>query len=699
MHLRSIVLAGVAAVGLTAGGTMGAQAQDSGDGATTLSERITVTARKREESIQDVPSSATVLTGDDLDALAIFDTVDLIRNIPNAIIAYGGGPEYLNDVILRGAGAGRTGGAEPATGLYRNGIYVGSGNYGGRQFSRMDLFDVQRVETFRGPQGAVFGRNAVGGAINVISRRPGDEFGGFVRAAYNTFDRYELSGAMDIPLTEDFAVRASGFFMEQTDGFIEQTFRDEAGDQRNEYGARLTAQYAPGDLFEWTTFVEYYDSVAPSFADFVFRDGLDPFERPFNGPSEVEIERISVSSEFVTDLSFAELTLVGLYAEQEAEREDDLDWFLNIANGGLGFFAGETSDQERIGLEARLASPQDGRRLSWLAGADYLKLDEDLVTTIVTAGPAITPFSESFESVSVFGLVDYQLTDRLEVGAELRATYDDKSIEQPTREQSESFENYQPAVSAVYTLNDAVNLYARIGSAYRAGGFNRSFPAVVPGADQYDVESTIGYEAGFKSILFDDALRFNVGAFFMQTEDVQIVTRTPGQTATYVQNAGDANVYGVEIEVQGGHDLDLTGGRVEYNLGVAVSEGQYTEGEAVPFGAVVPVVIEDNTFPRLRDVSGNFTGTYIHPLFDTWSAFAVTNLQFEAGGFEDTFNADPLADFVIVDLRAGVRNDWLEISAVGKNITDRFYIVERSGGGQIYSNRPVVWGVEARLTY
>jgi|GEM_PF-6675043 len=665
--------------------------------ATNSSPAIIVTGRKREEDLSDIPVSAIVLSGEQLENLVIFDSVDLIRNIPNAAIAYGGGPDYLNTVVIRGVGAGRGPGSEPATGLYRNGIYIGSGGYGGNQFSRMDLFDVARSESFRGPQGALFGRNAVGGAINMVTRRPGRNFGGNVSLAYNEWERAEIRAAIDIPVSDAFGVRLGGFYMDQNDGFIQNTFTGEAADQREDHGLRLTTAFTPDDNLSWVTIFEYYDRSSPSFAAFSYRPGQDPFSRPFNGPSQVDIETTTVSTELTGSLDFAEVTLTGLYREQQAFRTDDLDWFLNRAGGLLNWLASETSDIERFGVEFHVASIPGDDGIDWLFGIDHMWLGENVTTTNTTVRTTVNPFEETFESTAIFGALDFDLTDRLTVGGEVRATFDTKSLRQANSARNEegNFDSVNPVVSLTYELADSTNLYARFATGFRAGGVNRNFPAVTPSANQYDVEDTVSYEAGLKTT-FGGGMQLDLAAFVMETDGVQIVTRTPGQTATYIQNAGDARVYGLEGALRGGFELNDQGTRIAFDVGASVSRGKYTAGAAVPFGATAPVSVDGNDFPRLRDLTANATVSLAQPVTDSWDFFGQVNVVHESGGFEDTFNVDGLADFTIFDARVGFRSEHLDIMFVGKNLTNEAYVVENLGGGQIFTNRPRVLGVEVR---
>lgn len=160
------------ALSLFGNGTAGAQTAEAptpGAEGETASSEIVVTARKREELLRDVPVAVTPFSAERLRDEGITELRDLLQRSPSATSA-NLGASFSAEIMLRGVGGGRQLNAEVATGQYRNGVFSAGGNIGGRNFSRMDLFDVSRIEVLRGPQGALFGRNAVGGAINIISQ-------------------------------------------------------------------------------------------------------------------------------------------------------------------------------------------------------------------------------------------------------------------------------------------------------------------------------------------------------------------------------------------------------------------------------------------------------------------------------------------------------------------------------------------------
>lgn len=451
-------------------------------------DEIVVTARRREELLRDVPAAITAITQEQAATLALDRTEDYLRQIPSATLVTSG-PEYLNDITIRGQGGGRLAFSETATGLFRDGMYAAGGGFGGRTLNRMDLFDAARVEVMRGPQGALFGRNSVGGAINIITNEPGAALGGRLTARYADPDRRDLEAVLNAPLGDKVSVRLGGYVTEQEDGLIHDAATGAAIDKQSASGVRLTAKAQPtGDLALGLVW-EYSKSEAPSFTSLGQRttriDGtvLDP--GPFlradmnrNGVAKVEENLAMLKADWT--LPFADLAVRIARTDREGGRSnEDGDHFygnsgIDVAPGATVLFqdtAGfQVEDYDQTAAQAYLRS-NSGGRLSWLVGVEAIKSTSDVVTearfcpdytgaatpltpgcivglagtfTPPTAPASITgalarstgrlganhdAFSEELTSYSLFGSVEHHLTESVTIGAELRVQSDEKSFD------------------------------------------------------------------------------------------------------------------------------------------------------------------------------------------------------------------------------------------------------------------------------
>ncbi len=439
------------------------QAADDGE--------IVVTARRREEQLRDVPVSVTAITEAQREGLVLDRMDDYLRQAPSTTLV-ASGPEYLSDITIRGQGSGRLGFSETATGLYRDGVYNAGGGFGGRTLSRLDLFDTARVEVLRGPQGALFGRNAVGGAVNIISHGPDDEFAASGTVRYADPDRTDVEAILNLPLHDTLGVRVGGFLTDQNEGFVVNTTTGNFMDVQRTAGARLTAEVRPaeGTLFSFAW--EYLDSEAPGF-DLGRNPALDlsPYVHANQNREEVVniIENaLTLRADF--ELDWADLSLRAARRERDGSRTaGDADHFsgsslTDVAAGAPvafpDFARAQFETYGRDVLQAVLTSRGD-RRLSWLLGAEYLQSADEVATEpedcpaytgvllpavpgcfVGTSGALAGPsgaarttgrlfmnndtFAEDLESMSIFGSIDYKLAEHWTLGAELRVQRDER---------------------------------------------------------------------------------------------------------------------------------------------------------------------------------------------------------------------------------------------------------------------------------
>lgn len=448
---------------------------------------ILVTARKRAESLLEVPAAVTVLTEADRENLVLDDVDDYLRQVPSATLVTSG-PEFLNDISIRGQGGGRLGFSETATGIYRDGVFSAGGGFGGRSLSRMDLFDMERIEVLRGPQGALYGRNSVGGAINIVSNRPDDVFGAQLLARYSDPQKIEVEGIVNVPLAETVALRVGGIYHDQNGGFIHDIDSGATIDRQTYSGVRAAVTARPADWLRLDLRLEHYASKSPSFTAMGQRltrvDGrpLDPspYERTeLSSPGLARIDDTTVQFAADAELGFADLSFRFLHGGRDGGRVgDDGDHFdggtgIDVAPGTPVLFqdysGSQFEDYRRTSAQLYLSS-RGGDPVRWLIGAELLVSRSDVETgpdncpaytgsalvqtpgcTVGAAGaftpPTATPslvsntvrttgrlamrrddFSEKLASYSVFGSVEFPLVERLVFGAELRAQFDRKDF-------------------------------------------------------------------------------------------------------------------------------------------------------------------------------------------------------------------------------------------------------------------------------
>lgn len=209
-------------------------------------EQITVTAQRRAESMQDVPIAITALTASELEARNVTTAADLLRAVPNLVGNEGQGIGPVNSYYLRGLGITESiATVDPAVGTYIDDIYMSRTNA-----NNLSLFDVERIEVMRGPQGTLFGRNTTGGAVHVILKKPGDELGGFAELAYGNYNSKLVRGSIDLPVSERLRTKLTGFYLE-SDGWVKNTTTGETLNDEETYGVRGALQASLGESGTW----------------------------------------------------------------------------------------------------------------------------------------------------------------------------------------------------------------------------------------------------------------------------------------------------------------------------------------------------------------------------------------------------------------------------------------------------------------
>jgi len=780
-------------------------------GAAVLDE-VVVTSRKREERLVDVPAAVTAITAADRENLVVEDFDDYLRQVPGATLV-ASGPEYLNDVTIRGQGSGRLGFSETATGLYRDGVYMAGGGFGGRSLGRMDYLDASRVEVLRGPQGALFGRNSVGGAINVVTQVPVFDVEGNVTLRFSNPEKSSVESTVNFPLVNDtLALRLSGFVDEQRAGFIRNLTTGNDLDASSADGYRAALRWLPSEAI--SVDLAYENSSTDTNAFGLGRRPLRADGTPLDPSPRVRVELdreggalIENDNLFFTmnyDLGFANLTVKASTTNRDASRDnEDNDHFaghsgIDVAPGAAILTPDYTTSQsetyDRTLFQAYLASSGAGR-YTWLAGIEFVTSDDNVVldpklcpTYTGTAQP-VTPgcfvglsgvlagvpasvrsaarlsmnhdeFREQLSSPSVFGSVEVELGEATNLGMEVRVQRDEQDYDflryskdplvffgtgavpagllagisidpdgaGPLTAQTVQFcppglascapgreaLNFStdarwtfvtPTVTLRHKFSPTSNAYLRFSTGYRPGGFNTNLgPTTV--RDQflpqvvYNPEYAYSYEAGWKGKL----LGFNVASaiFYNWTNEVQVVSAPSSTSRGFIlQNAGDAHVYGYEIEAR--RTFDVGPGYLSLTAALSGQKGEFEEGSTALVdtnGDGIPDVLDlnGNEVPRLRDYQLTLNAAYTFPIAGRLRGFVSGSYQFAQGGFETPANERPYQEYQLFDARIGLRMENLRFSIFGRNLGNEESIVNTLNANEYY-NQPRVVGVELALDF
>jgi len=510
---------------------------------------IVITANKISSSEQSLPSAVTVVSGDQLVAFGVSDLNNVSQLAPSLSIEP---VRAATNIFLRGIGSTLTSpNADPAVAVNVNGAYVPS------EMSGVSFFDIDRVEVLPGPQGTLYGRNAAGGVINLITRRPGDEYSaeGFVE--YGNFQRVQVFAAVDTPLSDTFSIRTAISVIEHN-GYFSNGL-----DDQDTIAGRVTALWKPSSATTVTAIVSYdRDQELGNIAQNVPPPGgqywnlsFNPRALGYNTGVEATTASLQVDQTLAPSLS---LTYVGGYNHL-------------ISHQDTGFYAGPPPPPLGVQQSALETSQEvrlngDFGPLKGIVGAYYFYQQADYFATFYPV-PVVYltqgPFVAESKGEALFTQWTYSLSDAWRVTGGLRESYTEKSIDGQDETAApggppnfniydghNSFTRTDWKVGLEYDVTSASMLYGNVSTGASPGGFSTS--AVAPNstqAAQFEPMKVTAYTLGIKNRLFGNTVTANFEGFYYDYDNYQVSQRNPQTGQNEVYNAAKAEVYGAEADI------------------------------------------------------------------------------------------------------------------------------------------------------
>lgn len=599
----------------------GAYAQDTAASPAPATEEaggdeIVVTAQKREQSLQDVPLSVAVLSGEQLSNRNITEISQLQTTTPNFSFQGSNNPRGAG-IAIRGIGTNNFSSAiEGSVGIVVDGVPIG------RQGAGMtDLFDIQRVEVLRGPQGTLFGKNASAGVLNIVTTDPSYTWGGRVQATYGEFDEFVLRGTVTGGITQNLAFRASAYLTKR-DGYIRNVFDDSRLNNRDEWGGRAKLLWEPADNIRVLVAGDYSSRDAECCMWTIRSFGNNANVRNqltaagiVPGPNNREVAldgntfirqetyggSVQVDVESASGITLTSITGMRWW---DAVDNNDADQrptpALNINNGD--------SHQRQFTQELRLTSPS-GRPFEWVGGLFLFNQDYELGnsqqgTFDQTLPPGVQLSRAIFvendtQNFAAFADATWHLSDRFNVFGGLRYTVERLNthfrrfpnpgtvllgprVDQKSKRVDGA---WTWRLGAQFRPTEEITLYGSVARGFKGGGFNALQDSTVLRTVEPEIPTS--YEVGAKTELFDRRVRFNIALFSTDFDDFQAQAIGVSDTGTLVFdviNAGSLRTRGVEadIHINAGGGFTLMGG-------AAYTKAEYTDFAGAPcyFGQTV----------------------------------------------------------------------------------------------------------------
>ena len=731
----------------------------SDSGAQDILEEIIVTARGRNESLQEVPVTVSAFTAQQILDAGIERPGDFIALTPNVTMveAQNAGTSFIT---IRGISQVRNNEAPVAIAV--DGMLQTNPN----QFTQQ-LLDIERIEVLKGPQGALYGRNAVGGAINITTKQPGNKFEGRLKAGYGNGDHKTISGSVSGPVVEDtLFYRISGLWLDR-DGYIDNVVLGEEVDPiedtavqgrftwkaTDNLSANLRLYYSDleGGALNYITQIGDYGTGGFNFAGTIDSDDTSiPYQANNIGENTREIFEAALKLDYGTD--YGTLTSITSYNQLEESYFNDQFPYsrfnsLTSATGGIGLdgSASQYWDVDAWSQEFRFTSPNENR-LRWIAGVYYVQTDRFLSTTTgrdlgqglvhvkrtplgvvpaaplnfcslvgAASNPTCTFLADDNDNSAwaVFGQVNYDITEQLEASFALR--YDEDKREQtvspfnrdlnPTTFQLElvtpglvrerTFDNLQPKFVVKYSPTDNLTLFASYGQGFRSGQFNQSGVVAQAAA------------AGLTTGVNESAEQEESETFEFSIKSAWFDNRMKLSAAIFNTDVSDQHYFlffatGSGQAIINIDEVDLLG--VEVDMTARVADGLdiyaaygYTDSDIKAYTANPEFI--GNKAPYAPKFTINAGFQYRRPLFENIGWF--TRLDFERRGkqFWDPNNSSARSSLNLLNLRGGLEaldGKWA-LTAWARNATDKSYNSEFVLGGIVHRAPPVSYGVE--ITY
>ncbi len=706
-------------------------------------EEIVVTARKRDESLEDIPVSAKAFTADEIQSAGIDTPQDFIDLTPNITLVQtqNAGNSFIT---IRGVSQARN--SEMSAAVLVDGVLMANP----AQFNTQ-LFDVEQIEVLRGPQGALYGRNAIGGAITIVTKQPTDELEGRIEVGGDSGPGFSVKGAVSGPVgdSETLKFRASASYVD-TDGWIKNEYLDEEADPYEDLSGRIKLLWEPTDRFtaDLRLSASKLDTQALYFVIDAEADDTDLPVR-VNNPGKNERDMVTASLKLDYEADAGTFTSITAYDDLEELLTGDNFNFVPPEESLINFFPiggiiqsltgdgfADLSQTQYLETDAwsqeiRFTSPAENR-LRWIAGAYVISTDRyistgnqvdrgngvfdvkkvprtSLFVDPTDPSPQLSLLVDTQDNLAwaVFGEIAYDLSEVLELAVSLRYDEDERentSLTEPLydptglglvpgTERKETWDAWQPKVTLTWQPRDAVTVYGGFSRGFRSGGFNQTGVGDAvpePGVDDiFDRQIADTWEAGVKSTMWDGRLSASLSAYYTDFEGAYFFFFDPGTSTQNLGSIDEVTYQGFELE-----------GSVLLNEYLSASFGLgYTDSE---IEKAADPADEGNEAPLVSEYTLNLGLRFQRPvdLFGGVDAVARVDYQRVGDTWWEPSNVTVRSPIDLVDVRVGFEatDDW-SVTLWAKNAFDEEYNAEFSPGPApglnfLWPALPRRWGIE-----
>ena len=677
--------------------------------AVAAADTITVTPRRRDEPLLDVPGAINAFTAADIKAAGIDRPQDFIALTPNMSLVQTQN-QGTSFVTVRGISQARN--SEPSVAVLIDGVQMANPS----QFNQ-ELFDIDTIEVAKGPQGALYGRNAIGGAIIINTKKPSDIFGGNVTLGADSGPGINVRGGVSGPISNTLKYTASGSFLD-TKGYIRNVLLNEDADPFRDVSGRLRLLWEPSSTLSADARV-YASGVRTHALYFNIGEDVNDTSLPVRvnnpGVNERNIFGTSLKLDYATPRGT--LTSVTAYDRLNELLTGDQFNFLPIQESVLfNFFGADQAQHQFLSVNAvsealQFASPA-AKRVRWIAGGYLIATDRFISTgNVFDLGTGIVPevrreplplFNPQFTYLAdeqdnfawaLFGNVDVDLTDKLELSTALRYDHDQREnttrtpadfipaplvgIAFPGQVRTNTWDDLQPKVTLRHKPTRDSTLYIGYSRGFRSGGFNQTgvgTAGIAGVGDLFDAETADTYEGGAKADFLDRRIGANVSVYHTRAKGSYFFVFDPNTSTQNLGNLDRVDYTGAEFEVRG---RVIDGFDAYIGLGFTDSDIKESTRAASDVG---------NEAPLVSRYTANVGLQYRHTLSSTSSAFIRSDVEVIGPTWFYPDNFTEREPVTLMNLRLGVDHQSWSATVWAKNLTDKKYNAEWSPGPRFFPN-------------
>ena len=693
---------------------------------------VIVTVNRREENMQDVAVSVATLAPDHVQSIfdAGADITALAARVPGLFVESSNG-RVAPRFYIRGLGNTDfdLAASQPVSVVMDEVVMENV------TLKSFPIFDVERVEVLRGPQGTLFGRNTPAGIVMINTVRPTNVLDARASISAGSHGTVSFDAGVGGPLVADRLAARLSVMMQRRSDFIDNGFtgEDDAYGGYSDFAARAQLLFTPSESLSFLALAQYrnLDGQSTLFRANILGPGNNELNANYDrdtvfydagggNPADYEVWGASLRADL--ELGGATLTSITAHNESEGSSRGDIDGgfgavFLPVMGPGFIPFPADTQDSidlEQTTQELRLASSGD-RSFDWQVGAYYFDSDFTVLTEGFTFPPPVLVRHRN-ESWAVFGQVSAEVAPGVDVTAGLRYTEDDKDFEVVSgaapNDRSVGDERLSWDLSAMAEVAPDIRLYARVASGFRAPTIQGRDVAFFAPPSVASSERIMSYEVGFKTELAGRRVRLNGALFHYRVEDPQFTAVGGAGNLVQLVNADEGRAWGFELDgaFRAGENFLLTAG-VSYNdteisddtLAVGICAQCTVTDPIVAIGGVNRALVDGNPFPNAPDWIFDVTARWAMPVGNGGEIFVFTDWAYQG---RTNFFLYESREFVTDGqfeggLRIGYasRDGRWEVALFGRNITDEDNV---KGGIDFnnntgFVNEPRTIGISARF--